>query len=56
MVASCTHETQLGTWPTTQACALTGNQTGDLLLFMITFNQLSRAGQGIRRSALSERT
>ena len=21
---------QLGTWPTTQACALTGNRTGDL--------------------------
>ena len=23
---------QLGTWPTTQACALTGNPTGDLLV------------------------
>ena len=29
-VASCTPP--MGTWPTTQACALTGNWTGDLLV------------------------
>ena len=27
---------QLGTWPTTQACALTGNRTGDLLVYRMT--------------------
>ena len=36
----------LGTGPSTQACALTGNRTGDLLLYGTTFNQLGHAGQG----------
>ena len=37
---------QLGITPTTQACALTGNQTGDLLLCGAMPNPLSHTGQG----------
>ena len=36
----------LGTWPATQACALTGNQTGDSLLHKPTLNPLSYTSQG----------
>ena len=38
---------QLGTWPTTQACALTGNQTSDLLLRRPVLNPLSHTSQGL---------
>ena len=31
----------LETWPTTQACALTGNQTSDPLVPRLAFNPLS---------------
>ena len=31
----------LGTWPTTQACALTGNRTGDPSVHELTLNPLS---------------
>ena len=42
---------RLGTWPTTQACALTGNQTGDLLLCRpTTLNQLITAVRAIIHS------
>ena len=34
------------TKPTTQACALTRNQTGDLLVYRTTPNQLSHTTQG----------
>ena len=37
---------QLGTWPTTQACALTGNQTGNLSVQRLALNPLSHASQG----------
>ena len=37
---------QLGTWPTTQACALTGNQTGDLLVHRLALNPLSHISLG----------
>ena len=37
----------LGTWPTTQACALTGNQTGDPLVRRPTLNPLSYSSQGL---------
>ena len=37
----------LGTWPATQACALTGNQTSDPLLHSPALNPLSHASQGI---------
>ena len=37
---------QLGIWPTTQACALTGNRTGDPLIHRLALNPLSRASQG----------
>ena len=37
---------QLGTWPATQACALTRNQTGDLSVCRPALNQLSHTSQG----------
>ena len=37
---------QLGTWPTTQAWALTGNQTSNLLVHRLTLNPLSHTSQG----------
>ena len=36
----------LGTWPTTQACALTGNQTSDYLVHRPVLNPLSHTSQG----------
>ena len=36
----------LGTWPATQACALTGNRTGDLLVHRPALIPLSHASQG----------
>ena len=38
--------TKLGTWPATQACALTGNQTGDPLVHRPALNPLSHMSQG----------
>ena len=37
---------QLGTWPATQACALTGNRTGDPLVHKPELNPLSYTSQG----------
>ena len=37
---------QLGTWPRTQVCALTGNQTGDLLVHRLVLNPLSHISLG----------
>ena len=37
---------QLGTWPTNQACAPTGNQTGDLLVCRPALNPLSHTSLG----------
>ena len=37
---------QPGTWPTTQACALTGNRTGSLSVCRMTPTQLSHTSQG----------
>ena len=36
----------LWTWPTTQACALTGNQTGDPLVHRPALHPLSHTSQG----------
>ena len=36
----------VGTWSTTQACALTGNRTGDPLVCRQAFNPLSHTSQG----------
>ena len=36
----------LGAWPTTQACALTGNQTSDPLIHRPALNPLSHTSQG----------
>ena len=38
--------TQLGTQSATQACALTGNQTGDLSVHRPALNPLSHTSQG----------
>ena len=37
----------LGTWPSTQACALTGNQTGELLVLRAALSPLSYTSQGL---------
>ena len=36
----------LGTWPTTQACVLTGNRTGDLSILRPALNPPSHTSQG----------
>ena len=36
----------LGTWSATQACALTGNRTRDLLVHRLALNPLSLTSQG----------
>ena len=36
----------LGTWPATQACALTGNRTSDPLVRRPAFNPLTDTSQG----------
>ena len=45
MVAS--HVTPPGTWPATQACALTGNGTGDPLVHGLGLNPLSHTSQSV---------
>ena len=35
-----------GTWPETQACALTGNQTGDPVIRRLALNPLGHTSQG----------
>ena len=40
------HVPPLGTWPATQACALTGNQTGDPLVHKLALNLLSHTTHG----------
>ena len=40
------HVPLLGTWPTTQACALTGNRTCNPLVHRLAFNPLSHTSQG----------
>ena len=37
---------QLGTWPEIQACALTGNRTGDCLVCRLALDPLSHTSQG----------
>ena len=37
---------QMGTWPTTQACALIGNRTGDPLVWRLALSLLSHTSQG----------
>ena len=36
----------LGSWPTNQACALTGNRTSDLLVCWLALNPMSHTSQG----------
>ena len=44
----------LGTWPATQACALTGNWTGDSLVHRPALNPLSYTSQGRNHNSLME--
>ena len=46
MCGCLSHSTPLGTWPGTQACALTGNRTGDPLVHRLVLNPLSHTSQG----------
>ena len=39
--------TPLGTWPTTQACALTGNRTSEPLVRRPALSPLSHTSQGL---------
>ena len=43
---------QPGTWPATQACALTGNRTSDLSVFRPALNPLSHTSQDRKASIL----
>ena len=40
------HDPQLRTWPATQTCALTGNQTGNLLVCGLMSNPVNHTSQG----------
>ena len=44
----------LGTWPTTQACAPTANQTSDLSVHRPALNTLSHTSQGEKIHLLKE--
>ena len=46
MCGSHSHAPLVGTWPTTQACALTGNRTSDPLVCRLALNPLSYTSQG----------
>ena len=43
----------LGTWPATQACALTGNQTGHPLICRPAFSPLSHTSQGKKNKKIA---
>ena len=45
---------QVGTWPATQACALTGNRTGNALVHRPALNPLSYTSQGLVAPFLTE--
>ena len=47
------HVPSLGTWPTSQACALTGNRTDDPLVYRLALNPLSHMSQGNMQEFLS---
>ena len=48
------HTPTLGTWTTTQACALTGNWTGDLLVCTVALNPQSHTSQGFFPNILNQ--
>ena len=43
---------QLGTWPTTQACALSGNRTGNPLVHWPALSPLSPTSQGLAKHCI----
>ena len=55
VVASCVCP-QLGTWPATQACTLTGNKTRDPLVPRLALNPLSHISQGAPNTIYSYET
>ena len=44
---------QMGTWPTTQACALTGNRTSNFSVFRLALSPLSHTSQGKKDPSLN---
>ena len=46
MCACLSHAPPMGTRPTTQACALTGEQTGNPLVHKLALSPLSHTNQG----------
>ena len=50
MCGCLSHAPQLGVWPATQACALTGNRTCDPLLWSPVLNPLGHTSQGEREN------
>ena len=53
MCGCLSHIPLLGTWPPTQACALTGNWTSDPLVYRPVVNPLSYTSQGYMSDLLS---
>ena len=47
---------QLGTWPATQACALTGNRTSNLSVHRLALSPLTHTSQGMITSYMSRAT
>ena len=54
MYGCLSHTALLGTWSTTQACALTGNQTDDPSVLYLALNPLSHTSQGRTCSLVSK--
>ena len=52
MCGCLSHEPLLGTCPTTQACALTGNPPSDPWVLRLALNPLSRISQGYHYSSV----
>ena len=46
MCGCLSHALPTGTWPETQACVLTGNQTSNPLVHRLVLNPLSHTSQG----------
>ena len=47
MCGCLSHAPLPGTWPATQACALTGNRTRDPLVLRLVLSPLSHTSQGM---------
>ena len=47
------HKPLWGTWPAIQGCVLTGNRTGDPLVYRLALSPLSCTSQAMRSLSLS---